>query len=267
MDVAQYLTHLGYGDPTYTKDPVSFLKQYKKYYPFANEETYQKYPTTDKFRDLSPASKQYQNIDQPNFKNFNKIYKQKLRDQELMSLDELQSQSEGFSQMWDKEFHPFGELVRERDPEKYNDIMSEGMTPKMSQSSIYSLNAPRSFYSSIKSFSDRDRQNLRSKEGESNLWKAKYESQLPVIQEYKNYRRDFSPIRKAYPDLHQENTGLRNYVNKIQTDYNDLSKKRSAINEFMRLFPGTKEGSLGRILSGAGPLTNYKMNPYPYYKK
>jgi hypothetical protein len=201
MDEAQYLPHLGYGDPTYSKDPVSFLKEYQNYYPFANEYTYKKYPTTDKFRDLSPASKKYLNIDQPNFENFNKIYKQKLRDQESSHLSDQQSQWERASSLNDKSIEPFANLLRDIQPKKYNEIMSEGMTPKMSQNSIYSLNAPQSFFESIKSNYDWQSNARKENERDANIWKAKHDALLPSVQEYNNYRRDVSPLRREYPDL------------------------------------------------------------------
>jgi hypothetical protein len=201
MDEAEYLKHLGYLDPTYSKDPVSFLKQYQPYYPFANEDTYKKYPTTDKFRDLSPASKKYLNIDQPNFENFNKIYKQKLRDKESSHLSDLQSQWERASSLNDKSIDPFATLLRDIQPKKYNEIMSEGMTPKMSESSVYSLNAPQSFFESIKSNYDWQSNARKENERDANLWKAKHDALLPSVEEYNNYRRDVSPLRREYPSL------------------------------------------------------------------
>ncbi len=285
-DEAQHLSNLGYDDPTYSKDPVSFLKQYQKYYPFANEETYKKYPTTDKFRDLSPASKQYLNIDQPNFENFNKIYKQKLRDQESMSLGELQSQSERFSEMRDRELGPFAEMSRALDPEGYNKAMSIS-EPRFSQSSIYSQNAPSSFYSSIKSRYDQEsnarKQNemglnqikkqydqhlLKSNQdtqkyendkrnltGEANLWKGKHDALLPVVQEYKNYRRDVSPLRQEHPQLKKfyedyQNVDLGGYkdlpnyfkpLDQFKKNHQQLAQYDPHVKEFIRVWPGTKD--------------------------
>lgn len=227
---AEHLAHLGYGDPTYTKDPVEFLKQYKKYYPFANEDTYQKYQTTDKFRDLSPASKQYLNIDQPNFKNFNKIYKQKFRDQESMAASEMQSQMERMSESYDSSIDHFARLLQEQNPQRYNEIMSDtSQTPKFSQMSRYSSMAPSSFAESIRSSWNSERQGRQASEtelsqirsqydkhvqdynrlratsdqeknrltGETSQWKAKHDALLPVVQEFEINK----PRLAEYPAL------------------------------------------------------------------
>ena len=182
-----------------------------------------------------------------------------------MSLGELQSQSEKFSEIFDKSMDPFAKFLRDTQPKKYDEIMSGEMTPKMSQSSIYSLNAPKSFYESIKSNYDWQSNARKKNETDANLWKAKHDALLPSVQEYKNYRTEVSPIRRAYPKLHQENTNMRTRLNNINADYNYLARHRNAIREFARLFPGVGEGLAGRILRQA-PLERQQQNPYPYYQ-
>lgn len=256
---AEHLANLGYNDPTYAKDPISFLKQYQKYYPFANEETYQKYPTVDRFRDLSPASKQYLNIDQPNIKNFNKIYKQKFRDQESRAASDLQSQMEGMSEQYDSSMDYFANLLKERDPEGFNKIMSDtSQTPKFSEISRYSSFAPSSFANSIRSGWDSERQRGRARETDlkqltgrydeerkkHNQWVIESEEKQNKLggdvkrltgdallkdaelqrlrardQEYTNYRREVSPLRREHPVL-----------KKFRQDYNHVN-----LNEYAKI--------------------------------
>ena len=243
---AQHLANLGYMDPTYTKDPVSFLKQYQKYYPFANEETYQKYPTVDRFRDLSPASKQYLNIDQPNFKNFNKIYKQKFRDQESRAASDLQSQMEGTSSYYDKEFSSFfkdldtvsqgGSIPDDRSYFAPSDVGKSQASFASSIASRQSLNRVGDLYrqgrqretelsqlrgqynQGVQDFKrlhatfDQEKSSLTR---ESSQWKAKHDALLPVVREFEINK----PRLAEYPAL-----------KKFRQDYNHVN-----LNEYAKI--------------------------------
>lgn len=237
MDEAQYLTHLGYGDPTYSKNPVSFLKQYQKYYPFAKEDTYQKYPTTDKFRDFSPASKHYLNIDQPDLKNFNKIYKQKLAHDQLDHASELQSQSERFSEMHDKSIDPFANLLRDIQPGKYDEIMSGEMTPKMSQSSIYSLNAPKSFYESIKSNYDWQARERQKQASELEQMREKYGKDIAERQSLydKAIQESGAFKKKSQGDILTRDAELER-LRPLQTETEQLRAERNKLEDFRKKY-------------------------------
>ena len=230
---------------------------------------------------------------------------------------ELQSQSERFSEMYDKSIDPFANLLRDIQPKKYDEIMFGEMTPKMSQSAIYSVNAPKSFYESIKSNYDwqsnarkknetdlnhlrgqydqhlqKYNQNVKEYEdsknkltGDANVWKAKHDELLPYVQEYKNYRRDVSPLRREHPSLadfrkRYNHVNLKTYdqipdmkkayeegakyVNQFKGNYDELLKRKKAVDQFIYYYPGTGSGLYKALGYGEGAKT---MNPWSWASK
>ena len=94
------------------------------------------------------------------------------------------------------------------------------------------------------------------------LWKSRHDALTPQIQEYKNYRKDVSPLRRAYPQLKADHDkykefyqgyqnvdlggykDLPNYykpLDQFRKNYQQLAQYDDHLQQFIHYYPGAKD--------------------------